>query len=94
MCDLDSKVKVIGKKAGICDGVPSTAALVDVFMYILPTHQSKQRCPYNIAYMHVGKNIGTGMLVLLTSVNLLGFKSQEIPTFSSYIYWFTRNYKD
>ena len=63
-------------------------------MYILTTHQSKQRCPYNIAYMHVGKNIGTGMLVLLTSVNLLGFKSQEIPTFSSYIYWFTRNYKD
>ena len=29
MCDLDPKVKVIGKKAGICDGVPSTAALVD-----------------------------------------------------------------
>ena len=28
MCDLDPKVKVIGKKAGICDGVPSTAALV------------------------------------------------------------------
>ena len=25
---LDPKVKVIGKKAGICDGVPSTAALV------------------------------------------------------------------
>ena len=28
MCDLDPKVKVIGKKAGICDGVPSPAALV------------------------------------------------------------------
>ena len=28
MCDLDPKVKVIGKKAVICDGVPSTAALV------------------------------------------------------------------
>ena len=25
---LTPKVKVIGKKAGICDGVPSTAALV------------------------------------------------------------------
>ena len=24
-CNLDSKVKVNGKKAGICDGVPSTA---------------------------------------------------------------------
>ena len=26
--DLDPKVKVIGQKAGICDGVPSTSALV------------------------------------------------------------------
>ena len=25
---LDPKVKVIGQKAGICDGVPSTSALV------------------------------------------------------------------
>ena len=30
LCDLDPKVKVIGQKAGICDGVPSTSALVDV----------------------------------------------------------------
>ena len=44
--------------------------------------------------MHVGKNIGSGMLVLLPSVNMLSFKSQEIPTFSFYINWFTRNYKD
>ena len=28
MCGLDPKVKVIGKKVGICDGIPSTAALV------------------------------------------------------------------
>ena len=28
MCDLDPKVKVIGQKAGICDVVPSTSALV------------------------------------------------------------------
>ena len=28
LCDLDHKVKVIGQKAGICDGVPSTSALV------------------------------------------------------------------
>ena len=27
-CDLDPKVKVIGKTADICNGVPSTAALV------------------------------------------------------------------
>ena len=26
--DLDPKVKVIGQKVGICDGVPSTSALV------------------------------------------------------------------
>ena len=35
MCDLDPKVKVIGTKSGICDGVPSTAALVFLmFMFI------------------------------------------------------------
>ena len=31
LCDLDPKVKVIGQKAGICDGVPSTSALVITF---------------------------------------------------------------
>ena len=34
LCDLDPKVKVIGQKAGICDGVPSTSVLVViVFVY-------------------------------------------------------------
>ena len=28
LCDIGPKVKVIGHKAGICDGVPSTSALV------------------------------------------------------------------
>ena len=28
LCYLDPKVKVLGQKAGICDGVPSTSALV------------------------------------------------------------------
>ena len=28
LCDLDPKVKVIGQKVGICDGVPSNSALV------------------------------------------------------------------
>ena len=71
-----------------------TGHVVDVFMFTLITHQSKQRCPYMyIAYMHVGKNIGTGMLVLLPSVNMLRFKSREIPTFSFCIDWFIRNYK-
>ena len=27
-CDLDPNVKIIGQKAGICDGEPSTFALV------------------------------------------------------------------
>ena len=35
LCDLDPKVKVIGQKAGICDGVPSTSALV--YLYYIPT---------------------------------------------------------
>ena len=34
LCDLDPKVKVIGQKAGICDGVPSTSALVFFFFEI------------------------------------------------------------
>ena len=28
LCDLDSKVKVIGQKGFFCDGVPLTSALV------------------------------------------------------------------
>ena len=28
LCDLDPQAKVIGQKAGICDGVPATSALV------------------------------------------------------------------
>ena len=28
LCDLDPKVNDIGQKVGICDGVPSTSALV------------------------------------------------------------------
>ena len=32
LCDLDPKVKVIGQKAGICDGVPSTSALVTLVL--------------------------------------------------------------
>ena len=33
LCDLDPKVKVKGKKLGICNGVPSTAALVFISFY-------------------------------------------------------------
>ena len=34
LCDLDPKVKVIGQKAGICDGESSTSALVIFFAHI------------------------------------------------------------
>ena len=34
--DLDPKVKIIGQKAGICDGVPSASALV----------------PFNLIFQH------------------------------------------
>ena len=32
LCDLDPKEKIIGQKAGICDGVPSTSALVIIII--------------------------------------------------------------
>ena len=34
VCDLDPKVKVFGQKAGICDGLPSTSALVIIIIII------------------------------------------------------------
>ena len=44
LCDLDPKVKVIGQKAGICDGVPSTSALVyfDIPYYMRQNHALRQ----------------------------------------------------
>ena len=39
LCDLDPKEKAKGKKVGICDGVPSTAALV--FVYFDTLHPFK-----------------------------------------------------
>ena len=49
LCDLDPKVKVIGQKAGICDGVPSTSALVFITILLLTltpfiTRDSKLKC--------------------------------------------------
>ena len=44
LCDLDPKVKAIGQKAGICDGVPSTSALV---IYCINGHRFFWR-----VYMH------------------------------------------
>ena len=44
LCDLDPKLKVIGVKAGICDGVPSTSALVCIYFmdYHLTFKKKKQ----------------------------------------------------
>ena len=42
LCDLDPKVKVIAQKAGICDGVPSTSALVQ-YCYQARHHVSLKR---------------------------------------------------
>ena len=42
LCDLDPKVKVIGQKAGICDGVPSTSALVFIFFRPLDPKSEKK----------------------------------------------------
>ena len=39
LCDLDPKVMVIGQKAGICDGVPSTSALVTFCYKYIKTFQ-------------------------------------------------------
>ena len=43
LCDLDSKVKVIGQKAGICDGVPSTSAVVVFVMDKVPRENNSKR---------------------------------------------------
>ena len=43
LCDLDPKVKIIGQKAGICDGVPSTSALV--FFFCPPNPKSDKKFP-------------------------------------------------
>ena len=41
LCDLDPKVNGIGQKAGICDGVPSTSALVfHLIFFILGGNQN------------------------------------------------------
>ena len=35
LCDPDPKIKVIRQKAGICDGVPSTSALVITYWKLI-----------------------------------------------------------
>ena len=47
LCDLDPKVKVKGQKAGICDGVPSTSALV-FFSFLGGQHSLLTHVPLSI----------------------------------------------
>ena len=49
LCDLDPKVKVLGKKTGICAGVPSTAALVQFV-------EVKESQPQNPEFKNIPKN--------------------------------------
>ena len=48
LCDLDPKVKVIGQKAGICDCVPSTSALVYRMSRYPPIQPIRQKQPIAI----------------------------------------------
>ena len=51
LCDLDTKVKVKGKKAVICDGVPSTAALfIILFAYLFILVGVYEHLAHNIIY--------------------------------------------
>ena len=58
LCDLDPSVKVIGQKAGICDGVPSTSALVFVALHLKST-----------AMVMVGKSVNLATLFSWASLN-------------------------
>ena len=52
LCDLDPKLKVKGQKVGICDGVPSTSALVIGFLHgnRSSTGMHKGRCANPAVY--------------------------------------------
>ena len=56
LCDLDPKVKVIGQKAGICDGVPSTFALVWLYfgakLVIFCIIHIGNRTPFPLILLH------------------------------------------
>ena len=53
LCDLDPKVKVIGQKAGICDGVPSTSALVIIIIINRFYYRHFQKFLEEIWYMYL-----------------------------------------
>ena len=74
LCDLDPKVKVIGQKAGICDGVPSTSALVSIlFMYFFcqGSHTEAAYSTKGRTYVLYADSFSLGLLVwMLRLMNL------------------------
>ena len=65
LCDLDPKVKVIGQKAGICDGVPSTSALV-----LLCFHA---RLFVNALWSPPGKGLTSWLLFVMSNRDIVTF---------------------
>ena len=62
LCDLDPKVKVIGQKAGICDGVPSTSALVFIWSYCLLQIWALKTCNNDISKIIIAISFNRGQL--------------------------------
>ena len=52
LCDLDPTVKVIGQKAGICDGVPSTSALVLHYFFFLEKKYNSMHFERHFAFQN------------------------------------------
>ena len=72
LCDLDPKVKVIGQKAGICDGVPSTSALVGIVFSLYPssghTHY-EQISSLNILWLGMSLLINLAQFINTTCIS-------------------------
>ena len=80
LCDLGPKVKVIGQKAGICDGVPSTSALV-VYYSLLKFRLNTIFCQFLKARVF--------FLVQLPPLAVLDcacFQNQHIPFLNSSVH--------
>ena len=65
LCDLDPKVKVIGQKAGICDGVPSTSALV-----LLSFHA---RLFVDVLWSPAGKGLTSWLSFVMSNCDVVTF---------------------
>ena len=63
LCDLDPKVKAIGQKAGICDGVPSTSALVSVLFLLFFC------ASYDALWSPTGKGLTSWLSIIIVMSN-------------------------